>query len=106
MSFFTSSIGRFRLISILENLSWIYLIYCCYLKYNLGNADAVSMPGRIHGGLFCLYLLLLLFAMLDAKWSIAKSFVIFLTSLFPFVPFFIEPWLKREQIRVKEDSQS
>ena len=98
--FFKHIIGYFRLISILENLSWIYLIYCCYLKYGKGITDAVSIPGRIHGGLFCLYLLLLLFAMLSAKWSIKRSFLIFLTSLFPFVPFFIEGWLKREQKRV------
>ena len=99
MSLLTNPIGRFRLISILENLSWIYLIYCCYLKYVQGDADAVSLPGRIHGGLFCIYCLLLLFAMIKAKWSIKQAFLIFLTSLFPFVPFFIEPWLKREQQR-------
>ncbi|MEO1857397.1 MAG: DUF3817 domain-containing protein [Rubritalea sp.] len=104
MSLITSPIGKFRLISILENLSWIYLIYCCYLKYAQGDVDAVSTPGRIHGALFCLYCLLLLIAMIDAKWSILRASLIFLTSLFPFVPFFIEPWLKREQQRVASNN--
>lgn len=107
MSLLTSSIGRFRLISILEALSYIYLLYCSiYLKRMMGDAEAIRTPGMIHGVLFCIYLTFLLPAMLEAKWTIKKAFLIFLTSLVPIVPFFIEGWLKREQRRVQTNSNS
>ena len=105
MSFFNSHIGRFRLISLLEAASFIYLLYCSiYLKRMVGDADAIKTPGMIHGVLFCIYLLFLLFAMLEAKWSIKKSFLLFLTSLVPILPFFIEGWLKKEQLRVRTNA--
>lgn len=101
MSFFNSAIGRFRLISLLEAASFIYLLYCSiYLKRMMGDADAIKTPGMIHGVLFCIYMLCLLFAMLEAKWSIKKAFLLFLTSLVPILPFFVEGWLKKEQLRV------
>ena len=101
MSFFNSSIGRFRLLSLLDAASFIYLLYCSiYLKRIMGDADAIKIPGMVHGVFFSIYLLLLLFAMLDAKWSIKKAFLISLTSIVPFLPFFLEGWLKKEQLRV------
>lgn len=102
MSLLTSPIGRFRLISVLEALSFIYLLFCSiYLKRMLGDAEAIRTPGMIHGVLFCIYCVAIYQAMESAKWSLKKTFLIFLTSLVPIVPFFIEAWLKREQIRVE-----
>lgn len=101
MHLITCSIGRLRLISILEALSFIYLLFCSiYLKRMLGDDGAIRTPGMIHGVLFCIYCVCLYQAMESAKWSIKQAFLIFLTSLVPIVPFFIEPWLKREQQRV------
>ena len=105
MHLLTCSIGRFRLISILEALSFIYLLYCSiYLKRMLGDDSAIRIPGMIHGILFCIYCVFLYQAIETAKWTIKKAFLIFLTSLVPIVPFFIEPWLQREQQRVKATS--
>ncbi|PQJ29594.1 DUF3817 domain-containing protein [Rubritalea profundi] len=102
MSLLTNSIGRLRLISILEACSFLYLLFCSiYLKRMLGDAEAIRTPGMIHGILFCIYCVTLYQAMGTAKWSITKAFLIFLTSLIPIVPFFIEGWLKREQVRAK-----
>lgn len=94
--------GRFRLISFLEALSFIYLLFCSiYLKRMLGDAEAIQTPGMIHGVLFCVYCVAIYQAMETAKWSLTKTFLIFLTSLVPILPFFIEGWLKREQLRVE-----
>lgn len=102
MSFFNNSIGRFRLISLLEAASFVYLLYCSiYLKRMMGDAEAIRTPGMIHGVLFCIYVVALYQAMPLAKWSVKKAFLIFLTSLVPIVPFLIEPWLKREQQRAE-----
>ncbi len=103
MSLLTNPVGRFRLISILEALSFIYLLFCSiYLKRMLGDGEAIRTPGMIHGILFCIYCVFLYQAMEFAKWSIKKAFLIFLTSLIPVVPFLIEPWLKREQSHTSE----
>lgn len=100
MSLLTNPIGRLRLISIIEACSFLYLLFCSiYLKRMLGDAEAIRTPGMIHGILFCIYCITLFHAMLIAKWSVTKAFLIFLTSLIPIVPFFIERWLKCEQVR-------
>lgn len=101
-SLLTSSLGRLRLISILEALSYIYLLYCSiYLKRVMGDDEAIKTPGMIHGVLFCIYALALFSAMIDAKWSLKTAFLVGLTSLFPIVPFLIDHWLKGEQKRVQ-----
>lgn len=66
----------------------------------LGDAEAIRIPGMIHGVLFCIYCVFLFQAMEAAKWSVKRAGLIFLTSLVPFVPFFIEGWLKNEQDRL------
>ncbi|MFC5049643.1 DUF3817 domain-containing protein [Rubritalea spongiae] len=106
MQFLNHSIGRFRLISILEALSYIYLLFCSiYLKRMLGDEEAIRIPGMIHGILFCIYCFCLYQAMETAKWSVKRAGLIFLTSLIPIVPFFIEGWLKREQERVQNSKK-
>ncbi|GAA5493878.1 hypothetical protein Rhal01_00030 [Rubritalea halochordaticola] len=95
-----SPIGRLRVISILEALSFIYLLFCSiYLKRMMGDDSAIRVPGMIHGVLFCVYCMALYQAMEKAGWTIKTAFLIFLTSLVPIVPFFIEGWLKKEDHR-------
>lgn len=95
-----TAIGRLRVISILEAVSFLYLLFCSiYLKRMMGDDNAIRIPGLIHGLLFCVYCLCLYQAMEKAKWTIKTAFLVFLTSLIPFVPFFIEGWLKKEDRR-------
>lgn len=92
-----SPISHLRIISILEALSYLYLAFCSiYLKRILGDDDAIRTPGMIHGILFCIYVPILIRASKSAKWSLRTTTLIFLTSLVPIIPFFIEPWLKRQ----------
>jgi integral membrane protein len=105
MNHLSCPLGRFRLVSILEALSYIYLLYCSiYLKRMLGDAEAIRIPGMIHGGLFCVYCVFLYQAMETTQWTLKRAGLIFLTSLIPIVPFFIEPWLKREQQKLNKQS--
>lgn len=84
-SIFSSALGRFRLISFLEGLSFIFLLAVAMpLKY-LGNMpEATQIPGYIHGFLFIGYLILLIMAAIEMKWSFLKAFLLFLASIFPF----------------------
>lgn len=92
-----SPVGRLRIISIIDALSFIYLLYCSiYLKQILGDASAVRIPGMLHGVFFTLFCVALYQAMEHKKWSIKTAFLIGLTSIVPFLPFWLETWLKKQ----------
>lgn len=97
---FQSPIGRLRIISILEAISFIYLLFCSiYLKRMMGDDTAIRTPGMIHGILFFIYCGALYQAMEKANWTFRTAGLIFISSLVPIVPFFIEAWLKKEDHR-------
>lgn len=97
---FKTSIGRLRIISIVEAISFIYLLYhAIYTKRILGVEDAIRVPGMVHGLLFCVFCIALLDAKLAQKWSLKPPALIFLASLIPFAPIWVELWLKKQQER-------
>ncbi len=94
----TSSIGRLRIMGILEGLSFLLLLFVAMpLKYAFGKPEMVSVVGMSHGILFLLYLLLAMLAMLDHGWGMKRLATVGFAAVFPFGPFIIEPSLKREQ---------
>ena len=93
-----NSIGRLRVISIIEGFSYIFLMYhSIYSKRILGIEDAIKVPGMIHGVLFVIFSITLLDTMLAKKCSLSKAALLFIASLIPlgFIP--IELWLKKLQ---------
>ena len=93
-----SSVSRLRIISLLDALSFLYLLYCSiYLKHTLGDTDAIKIPGMIHGGLFGLFCIALLDAWHHKKWNLKTVILVFLTCLIPLVPFWLESWLKKQE---------
>lgn len=55
--FFTTSIGRFRLIAFLEGISLIVLVFICVpLKYFFDDPSWVKLIGPVHGVLFLLFM--------------------------------------------------
>ena len=99
MKLLGSAIGRLRMIALLEGWSWLILLFVAMpLKYFAGNEISVPIVGRIHGGLFLIFCLALLIAMIESKWKLGFSTVVFLSSLVPFGAFFMDRELKRRQI--------
>lgn len=92
-----TSIGRLRIISITEAISYLILLGIAMpLKYIWGDPMAVRMVGMLHGILFCIFCAALLDAMLTQKWSLKPPFWIFMASLVPFAPIWVEKWLKKQ----------
>lgn len=92
-----TSIGRLRIISITEAISYLILLGIAMpLKYIWGDPVAVRMVGMLHGILFCIFCAALLDAMLTQKWSLKPPFWIFMASLVPFAPIWVEKWLKKQ----------
>ena len=94
---FSTAIGRLRIISIIEALSYLILLFIAMpMKYIWGEPMAVRIVGMAHGVLFCLFCAALLNAMLTQKWKLLPPTLIFLASLIPFAPIWVEKWLKKQ----------
>lgn len=94
---FNTAIGRLRVISITEAISYLVLLGIAMpLKYIWDQPQAVRVVGMTHGVLFCLFCIALLDAMLARKWSLKPPALIFLASLIPFAPIWVEKWLKKQ----------
>ena len=102
-----TSIGRLRAVSLLEGLSYLILLYCSIVMKRIqGHENAIYIPGMIHGLLFVLLCLLLWFTRKPSGWSYLRCALIFGAALLPFGPFFLEPWLKREDARMRSMGQN
>ena len=96
---FSTALGRLRIISLIEALSYLILLGIAMpLKYVWAEPQAVRIVGMAHGVLFCLFCAALLNAMLSEKWSIKPAALIFLASLIPFAPLWVEKWLKKQML--------
>ncbi len=95
---FQFPLGLLRLFSLLDGLSFIILLYfAIYEKRILGDETAVRIPGMVHGVIFTIFLILLYLTMEKRKWPIKRAALVFVCSLIPFAPFFLEPNIKKEQ---------
>lgn len=91
MHFLLSSLGRLRLVSILEGLSLLVLLGIAMpLKYVLHQPEAVRIVGLIHGVLFVSYVLLLVQNALEQRWPLWKAGLGLLLSVIPFGAFYAE----------------
>ncbi len=93
-----SSLHLFRKVAMAEVISYIVLLLIAMpLKYLANFPLAVNYVGWAHGLLFVLYIACLIMAWQERKWSFWKVVALFVASLLPFVPFYIEKKLKHEE---------
>lgn len=78
-----ASIQALRVVSALEGFSWLFLIAAMIYRATTGNHEPVSICGRVHGGLFCVFGVALLIAWLKNRWSYEFGLLIGMTSLVP-----------------------
>lgn len=96
--FTNTNLGRFRLIALLEGIS--YLILLCIampLKYKFGFETAVKYTGWVHGVLFIAYIALLLKVWKQYNWSFKKVVFAFIASLLPFGTFLLDKQLRENK---------
>ncbi|WP_372792736.1 DUF3817 domain-containing protein [Lutibacter sp.] len=81
----------FRVISLLEGLSFIVLLFIATpIKYFGENDSYVKMFGMPHGILFLLYVVFAIMLKYELKWK-SKTFLVILgASLIPFGTFYID----------------
>lgn len=94
---FNSSYSRFRIISILEGLSFLILVFIAMpIKYIGENPYPVKIAGMTHGVLFIVFCIFLFEAMKKCNWEKGISFQYFAYSLVPFGFILIEKSLKKQ----------
>lgn len=91
-----------RTITLLEAISFLILLFIAMpLKYFYGMPVAVKIAGMAHGLLFVTFCFALYRVLMHTKWPFSRAALLFVASLLPFVPFFID---RRMRAWAAEDS--
>jgi integral membrane protein len=101
-----TSLNLFRKVAVAEGVSYLLLLFVAMpLKYWAGMPLAVKYTGWVHGMLFVGYAACLVLAWQEQKWKFGKAVLIFLASLFPVAPFFVDAKLKGEENHLDKANQ-
>jgi len=91
-----------RSVGLLEAISYLILLFVAMpLKYAWGMPLAVKIAGSVHGGLFVIFCIALWRVLMHTGWPFSRAVLVFIASLLPFVPFFID---RRMRAWAAEDS--
>ena len=96
-AFFDSTLGKFRLIALMEGIS--YLILLCIampLKYFAGFPHAVKYTGWAHGVLFIFYMVWLALVWKQYQWKFNRVLGAFVASLLHFGTFVLDKKLRSD----------
>lgn len=91
-SFFTTSVGRLRLIAFLEGISLLLLVFVAVpLKYMAHDPSWVKAIGPVHGILFVLFVFSTLKISLEQRWPFRTvTWKVLLACFIPFGTFYID----------------
>ena len=77
-----------RLMALLEGTSLLLLLFVAMpLKYQFGMPEVVSLVGRLHGGLFIAFNIVLFYNVFKGRVTEVQGFIGLLASLLPFGTF-------------------
>lgn len=97
MNLIKTPIGRLRVVSILEGLSYLLLLGIAMpMKYAADRPEAVRVLGSLHGLLTILFVVAVLHAWVARRWSLLRVVGILVASVVPFGALWIEARLRRE----------
>jgi integral membrane protein len=98
-NYLDSDLGRFRLIAILEGISFLVLLFIAMpLKYAAGQPMAVKYTGWVHGVLFMAFMLYLAKVYKQYNWSNIQVIKAIVASLLPFGTFVLERNLRKGSV--------
>ena len=97
---FDSKIAKFRLIGLLEGLSFLLLLFVAMpLKYMAGEPMAVKVVGMAHGILFILFIASLYDNWSSYKWTLKFAALCIFCSILPFGTFWLDKKLKDKELK-------
>ncbi len=94
---YIKQLNTFGKISLAEGSSFLILLLIAMpLKYLLDIPELVKYIGWVHGLLFMIYAVQLLYIMIEHKWKISRAATYFIAAFLPLAPFWVERQLKKE----------
>lgn len=95
--YFLTSIGRLRLLAILEGISLLVLVFIPVpLKYFNGDPSWVKSLGPIHGALFLLFVFNALRVGVEQRWNFKQTtWKVLVACFIPFGTFYVDYKLLR-----------
>ena len=88
-------VGAFRVVAVVEAVTYLVLLGAVVLKRVLDGPDLVSVLGPVHGIAFLVYLVLVLRIRESQGWDLGRTIVVILLSAVPFGGF----WVERNMVR-------
>ena len=74
-----------RIVAVLEAVSFLVLLVATLVKYFGPEEEAgVKLMGPVHGGLFVLYVFLVVIVAADEKWRLKRTLLTLLCAVLPF----------------------
>ena len=81
----------FRIISYLEGISYILLLFIAVpIKYYANDPSLVKLLGMPHGLLFVAYVTLSIVNSKKHNWNFIKTLVVLISSIIPFGTFYVD----------------
>ncbi|GGB64143.1 DUF3817 domain-containing protein [Fictibacillus barbaricus] len=86
-----NAIKTLRTVGIMEGWSFLILLFIAMpLKHFFDKPMAVTIVGALHGLLFILYVLAILYVWNVKKWPFMRAFLAGVSSVIPFGPFIFD----------------
>jgi integral membrane protein len=85
-----SETAAFRVVAVVEAVTYLMLLGAVVLKRVLDGPDLVSVLGPVHGIAFLVYLVLVLRIRESQGWNLGRTIVVILLSAVPFGGFWVE----------------
>ncbi|MGZ8180085.1 DUF3817 domain-containing protein [Williamsia sp. SKLECPSW1] len=92
----------FRIVAILEAITWLALLIAMYFKWVEGHAQAVAVPGMVHGIVFIVFVIVSLVTARVLRWSVPTTAWALFSSIPPFGTLVFEVWAQRSG-RLEQD---
>jgi integral membrane protein len=92
-----------RHLALVEGVSFLILLGIAMpLKYAAGMPMAVKVVGWAHGMLFVAFCFALLHVMMTTNWTMKRGALVFVVSLLPFGPFFLDRRMRQWEAEPQE----
>ena len=88
--------SKFRLVAMIEAVSYLLLLSASILHRGFDGPDLVSVLGPIHGMLFLAYVMLTLLVREEQGWTVGQTLVVIIASALPFGAFVVNSRMVRD----------
>ncbi|HEX2191796.1 MAG TPA: DUF3817 domain-containing protein [Acidimicrobiales bacterium] len=83
-------IGAFRVVAVVEAVTYLVLLGAVVLYRVLDGPDFISVLGPVHGIAFLVYLVLVLRIRESQGWNLGRTLVVIIAAAIPFGGFWVE----------------